>query len=40
MLGFSRQEEANNRNDVSWGESEYDKLLQIIMSSRTVESSR
>lgn len=38
--GFSCQEEVNDRNDIPRGESEYDKLLQIIMSSRTVEGAR
>lgn len=40
LNGFSCQGEVNDRDDIPRGESEYDKLLQIIMSSRTVEGAR
>lgn len=40
LNGFSCQGEVNYRDDIPRGESEYDKLLQIIMSSRTVEGAR
>lgn len=40
LNGLSCQEEVNDRDDIPRGESEYDKLLQIIMSSRTVEGAR
>lgn len=40
LNGFSCQGEVNDRHDIPRGESEYDKLLQIIMSSRTVEGAR
>lgn len=40
LNGFSCQGEVNDRDDIPRAESEYDKLLQIIMSSRTVEGAR